>query len=89
MNRFIRSDKNPHRPASSGELNQRLGLKPKEKLPDKGMPPREVDGFEVWVLEKQPGRRTHRVMAKCPVCRIIISAGRLQQHMPIHKEEAR
>jgi hypothetical protein len=84
---FIRSPRNPERPASSHELNAMLGIPRGGKLPADGLPQRMVDGFLVSVEplpERAPGERgkrsTHRVLALCPTCCMTLSAGRLQQH---------
>jgi hypothetical protein len=70
-----------------------LGLKPTQHLPVEGMPPRLIQGIRIWVEpQKEPGakvsrrnkRSTHRVMAECPICLKVMSAGRLHQHAEIH-----
>lgn len=71
-----------------------LGLPYKAKLPILGMPARTIQGVKVWVnsaLPKQVVDRwgkqhivkssTHRVMAECPHCGKVMSAGRLHQHI--------
>lgn len=58
--------------------------------PVDGMAPTLIAGVVVWVkplIGDAParGRRQgHRVMAQCPECKKVMSAGRLHQHLPIH-----
>lgn len=73
--------------ADHEDLRQMLGLGEKAKLPTEGMPSRFIQGIEVWVapLSSRPAnvrhkRSTHRVLARCPECERILSAGRLHQH---------
>ena len=61
-----------------------LGLTAKAKLPVEGMPPRMIQGYEVWVNPLGPNktghkRSTHRVLARCN-CGKVLSVGRLHQH---------
>ena len=85
------------RPAHSGYVLSLLGVK---RLPEAGMEPRYIQGIKVWVeplkgerpLSFSPGgqrrfgkRQGHRVMAACPRCSKIMSAGRLPQHAQVHK----
>ena len=76
------------------EMKALLGLGYKAKLPEGGMEPRVIQGFKVWVTPAAPkkivdkwGRKvvlkvsTHRVMAECPHCKKVLSAGRLPQHV--------
>lgn len=75
------------RNAHSDELKAFLGLSATTKLPAAGLPPRYIQGIKVWVtpLTASPGlrrkRSTHRVLAECPSCHQILSAGRLHQHV--------
>ena len=66
-----------------------LGLDPKRHLPKEGLGPQMVGNVEVWVTPAGPYKghksSTHRVLCKCPKCGETMSAGRLHQHMPIHK----
>jgi hypothetical protein len=76
-------------PAHSGTVKEFLGLDRKAKLPAEGMPPREIQGFQVYVLsltEARAKKQFHRVMAICPTCGKHLSAGRLQQHQHVDKE---
>lgn len=97
MNLFIRDRHHPQYPAHSSQVMRHLGLDPKGKLPEDGMPPRKIDGIRVWVeplLPKDERRardrkfmatRPHRVMAECPLCYKAMSAGRLPQHAKVHQ----
>lgn len=85
---FLHDPEYPHRNAQSHTVKRLLGLLTTEKLPAEGMPPRIIQGIEVWVEPLRPPRLyrsrrgcMHRVMAKCPVCGQILSAGRLHQHV--------
>ena len=86
----------------SAGMRELLGMGRTEKLPEVGLPPRQVQGITVWVAPFVPktgvnrwsGKTVrvksskHRVRALCPVCQKEFSAGRLFQHMPIHHDEA-
>jgi hypothetical protein len=73
------------RNAQSHEIKAMLGLADKAKLPSEGMALRDIQGYSVWV-KPLPSIRdarfhcTHRVMAECPRCLRVLSAGRLHQH---------
>lgn len=76
------------RNAQSHHIRQMLGLADNAKLPIEGMPKRSIQGITVWVepLESRPSgmryrRSDHRVLAQCPGCNKILSAGRLHQHV--------
>jgi hypothetical protein len=76
----------------SNELRQLLGLPDKAKLPAEGLPARTVQGITIFVRPAPPSRGIrgggkHRVRAICPECSKDVSAGRLQQHMTVHKDE--
>lgn len=84
---FIVNPEFPTHRAHSDTVRMLLGLREKEKLPREGMPPRLIQGIEVWVTplpEREKGARwkrsTHRVLAKCPTCGRVLSVGRLHQH---------
>lgn len=72
--------------ATSPEMREMLGLAPNAKLPVEGMPPRNIQGWTVYVRPLPPRgdsrrrRCAHRVRAICPKCRKDISAGRTHQH---------
>ena len=73
----------PGHNAWSDQVKALLGLGPKQKLPVAGLPPQRVAGIAVWVeplSESSRRRRVHRVKAQCPVCHLVLSAGRLGQH---------
>lgn len=73
------------------ELRILLGLNP-TKLPETGQGPKLLGDTYVWVLsryhakELKPGiERPHRVIAQCRHCQKPIPAGKLYQHIKIHK----
>ena len=39
-----------------------------------------VDGVEYWIGPKGMRRKSHRVMARCPSCGDVVTAGKLPQH---------
>lgn len=82
MNRLF----NPMRPdwnAHSHQVKKMLGLDPKARLPKEGMPPKQIQGFLVWVkplTHDRKATREHRVIARCLTCNWEGSAGRTHQH---------
>lgn len=67
-----------------------MGLPP--KLPADGTDIMQIGNVKVYLvpqhlarMEKPSRNRPHRLMACCPKCNYIIPAGRLQQHMKVHK----
>ena len=68
------------------DLRVELGIKRGAHLPDDGVPPREIQGFKVWVEPKprepgpKRGSRKHRARAECLQCGFQMSAGRTNQH---------
>jgi hypothetical protein len=88
MRTFLRSPAFPQWNAHSPQVRELLGLAPTAKLPPEGMSPRVIQGIVVWVNPLPPRgahprfkRSTHRVMAQCPACSKVLSAGRLHQHV--------
>lgn len=80
----IRNPEWPEYHAHSNQVRALLGLRPRQKLPAEGMPPRLIQGILVWVTPLGPNptrfkRSTHRVLARCN-CGKVLSAGRLHQH---------
>lgn len=85
----------PQFTAHSRAMRVLLGLAPEAKLPREGMEPRIVQGIKVWVTPLMGPHRqyygwgrvrtvkssTHRVLAECPSCGRVLSAGRLHQHV--------
>ena len=80
---------NPEYPAYSMQnhhLKKVLGIT--GKLPDQGIAVTKVQGWSVLVLSKHnakvnsPGARSrpHRIVAICPDCCKVMSAGRTHQH---------
>lgn len=66
--------------AGAGGMKTLLGLSPKAKFPPEGLPPRDVQGFQVYVTPARgDGRRKHRVFAVC-TCGTHVPAGRMHQH---------
>jgi hypothetical protein len=68
----------------SDEMLKTLGVEG-SKLPLEGLPQREIQGIQVWVVPHVPhpnGRKSskHRVLCACPNCGRVLSAGRLHQH---------
>lgn len=75
----------PNRRADSDAVRQLLGLPPKAKLPDAGLPGQVIQGVTVWVAPAvnhmfRRGGGLHRVLCLCPDCGHAMSVGRLQQH---------
>jgi hypothetical protein len=69
--------------AHSHEMLAFLGVR---KLPVEGMDWREIQGVRVCVrplVKRIDGKKssTHRVIAECPNCHKLLSAGRLHQHV--------
>ena len=88
MNLFIKAEGREWN-AHTTEIFRLLGLKGSH-LPKEGMPPRLIQGIEVWVnpfVVTPRKSSTHRVMAKCSACGKTMSVGRLHQHAKIHKGE--
>jgi hypothetical protein len=68
-------------------LRPLLGL-PVGKLPKSTDVTKFLGDVAVWVMDQpRPGRRKHRVMAKCPVCSKVVSAGRMAQHTQVHRQK--
>jgi len=58
------------------------------KWPDEGVPLAKIANTFVYVLDKNPkGVRHHRARAICAYCGDHVSAGRLHQHLKVHKEQ--
>jgi len=54
--------------------------------PDAGVPGKKLGNTIVFVGPKNPkGRKTHRAMAVCAICGKVVAAGRLHQHIKVHK----
>jgi hypothetical protein len=71
-----------------------LGIGPTEKLPVDGTLPKLINGDTwIWVQPLPHGprqrwehrRSTHRLLACCPECHKVLSAGRLKQHVKVHR----
>lgn len=71
------------------ELYAALGLNPNRHLPAEGLAPQMIGNVLVWVVPKIPGvsQDAKRVWCKCPVCDKPFTAGKLFQHLPVHKKE--
>ena len=69
------------------ELYEALGLDPKKHLPDAGLPPTMVGNVQVWVMKRIPGTNqdAKRVWCNCPHCGRAVTAGKLPQHMAVHR----
>jgi hypothetical protein len=79
--------------ADSSDMFTLLGYAGETHWPSEGVPAQIVQGIKVWVEPAVPKFRkrydgqmvqvkssTHRVMAQCPGCGTVVSAGRLIQH---------
>jgi len=73
------------------DLYTALGLSTTRHLPAEGLPPRMIGNVEVWVDAKIPGvnQDAKRVWCKCPVCDKPFTAGKLFQHLPVHKKDTK
>jgi hypothetical protein len=85
MTNFIHHPVHESWHAHSSHVKTMLGLNPRAKLPDAGLPAQRVQNFDVWVeplgSKYVAGRRmTHRVLARCLCCNKTMSAGRTHQH---------
>jgi hypothetical protein len=77
----------PRWQASEGQLKLALGVD--RRWPDAGLPPTRLGNTTVYVLPRNPaGTRKHRAMAVCAYCGAHVSAGRLHQHLKVHKGPA-
>lgn len=74
-----------------------FGLRPQDKWPAEGIPPREIQGIVVEVLPLPqpridiPGQQRRprfklRVMGTCPACQCKFALSRLAQHWPACKQ---
>ena len=87
MQHFFRVPGRESRNAHSHVMKELFGLRPQQPWPAEGMKPRVIQGILTWVapLSAEPdvGRRRcrHRVMARCPDCAMVLSAGRMHQHL--------
>jgi hypothetical protein len=77
------------RPMIHTQLYAALGLDPKKHLPKEGLPPQMVGNVSVWVDPKWPdvNQDAKRVWCLCPVCHNRYTAGKLQQHLKVHRNE--
>jgi len=73
------------------DLYTALGLSTTKHLPAEGLPPQQIGNVTVWVDAKIPGvnQDAKRVWCKCPICDKTFTAGKLHQHIKIHKKDAR
>lgn len=68
----------------SYELLPLLGLK--RSIPPDFETVKEIQGLQVYVTKQRvKGRRHHRVFVQCPYCNKLIPAGRMTQHLKIHR----
>ena len=71
----------------SSSMKRYFGLRPAQKWPVNGMSDIYIVGIRVWVdalpllRPANSRRRPHRVMAECPGCKAVMSAGRLFSHV--------
>jgi hypothetical protein len=75
------------RAMNHAQLCQALGLNPRKHLPDEGLPPRVLGNVLVWVVPRVPGtsQDARRTWCECPHCRKQLTAGKLQQHLKVHR----
>jgi hypothetical protein len=84
----LRYDDKPRYPMRHDEVYQALGLDPKKHLPDAGHSGGMVGNVFVWVLPKKPfAQDAARTWCACPACGKPFTAGKLAQHMKVHREE--
>lgn len=83
---------NPYRPGSTMTMDHRdlyeaLGLNPNRHLPKEGLGPRHVGNVLIWVDPKVEGKSqdAKRVWCRCPHCDRVLTAGKLHQHMKVHR----
>ena len=92
MKVFIPNPWDPRYNAHSHQVLVMLGLKDRQKIPVEGIAPKIIHGIKVWAeplvgeakvgpLGRRWRRSNHRVMAECPICHRVMSAGRLHQHV--------
>lgn len=67
--------------ATARDMAELLGLKGASQFPPEGMPPRIIQGYEVWVTPKiGKGMSGLRCYTRCKVCGKTLPVGRLAQH---------
>jgi hypothetical protein len=73
----------------SYHLYAALGLNPKKHLPKEGLPKQQVGNVTVWVCPKDAkvSQDAARVWCTCPKCGKLLTAGKLHQHMKVHRNE--
>lgn len=85
MTRDLRQSDHPTWQLKHYQLKELLGL-PTNKLPaDFELPPTLVGNVKVFITKSKGTYSQHRVYCHCPRCDKVVSAGRLQQHMKVHK----
>jgi hypothetical protein len=69
------------------QLYMALGLDPKKHLPVEGVPAKLIGNVPVWVEPKVQGMSQDgkRVWCMCPYCEKSLTAGKLQQHLKVHR----
>lgn len=74
-------------PMGHRELYQALGLDPKRHLPKEGVAARTIGNVTVSVDPKIEGKAQDaaRVWCSCPRCGKYLTAGKLHQHMKVHR----
>jgi endogenous inhibitor of DNA gyrase (YacG/DUF329 family) len=92
MNLYVRDPMHHGWKASSVQLLKMMGFAD-GRAPSLGASPMMVQDIMVWVVPLDfdrnylyRHRKEHRLMAKCPKCGKVVSAGRLQQHSQIHRK---
>lgn len=74
------------RPLRHGQIYEALGLNPKAHLPKDGVVYRYIGNVCVWVTAKtDKAQDAARTRCLCPVCFREFTAGKLHQHMKVHR----
>jgi hypothetical protein len=74
-------------PMRHEHLYEALGLNPKRHLPVAGLEPKWIGNVLVTVLPKDPNKAQDaaRCVCSCPTCGKFLTAGKLHQHMKVHR----
>lgn len=73
-------------PMQHYQMYEALGLNPKRHLPDAGHAGTMIGNVYVWVVPKTVRRQdAKRMWCACPCCGRTLTAGKLAQHIVVHK----